>query len=279
MNTVTRMLLIPEDQYKDPTNLLLESKIPNDRKIRLLNNLMLKKMDKKPEQINLKAIINSNLTAEQKARLIDKIQTKTVELGIQSEEPDNLEESIFSTPRSEFATPASQQTSQQTTPVSESSSSRTNLMKSFATESPKLETDVDTPPPISPRKSKMQPFQPDIGEALTLGIRSIPGLINGRGQVIKPDGTTVFRSNLLLIVNYLLDNQITRKPNGLDLVVAAIRQNKPSLLNFITNPGIQNQDTWQQLQQQSEASTSRQIVPEASEESEDYTRPSKRKRL
>ena len=66
MNTVTKMLLIPEDQYKKTVKPDLDK--PTHKKIKLFNADMLKKQDVKPKS-ELRVLLESDLPPEQKAKI------------------------------------------------------------------------------------------------------------------------------------------------------------------------------------------------------------------
>ena len=99
MNTVTKMLLIPEDQYKKPVKPDLDK--PTHKKIKLFNSDMLKKLDAKPKS-ELRVLLESDLPPEQKAKIIEaKLKKTLVQTGVQAntQEEDDEPTLIASTPK------------------------------------------------------------------------------------------------------------------------------------------------------------------------------------
>lgn len=254
MNTVTKMLLIPEDRFRDPANLILTSNIPSDRKVRLINQIKMKELDKQKGNQNFQAIINSKLTPLQKKKLLENFfgeQKLKVETGVQVDSYDDVQmddSSEFETPSSSLDTtildsqlqsePSSPTTKEKIDPIELPPLQRSPLIKS-------LRVSAIGAAGLTPKSKKK------VDECLKSGVKSIIGLVKNEG-IVNDTGIIMRYSNIDSVVKYLTTNDTGRKPIGTDVVVEAIRTKKPYLKALITNPVVLGDKSWKALQKSSE---------------------------
>lgn len=275
MNTLTRMVLIPEDQYSRrcrrgvsklfDINPIMNSDLPHGQKVRLINELMLLKTNVKPSlplEQQMKPIISSNLSSNMKIKLLQKILDKPKEaleeptFVYEEDEQNKYEETdddseLFATPRS---------------------GSAVELSTSF--ETPKA---IATLPKISQdemvrRITRYQDTKEAIQkekDSVVLALRDIPGLFSTDGKVINKEGTVYKTSDIKNIVDFMFNETgVMRTPHGLPHVLSVIKEKKPELLKFVRNPNFSTLPSWRALSKQLGTVTYRQTAQEVSEESD-----------
>ena len=309
MNTITRMLLVPEDRFNDPTNILIRADMPTDRKVRLINNLKIR--NKKSEKQDLNAILHSNLSAAQKQKIIDGVYggaKMKVDTGVQPENQTSDDTTMeFETPKSELSRSDGDTTmlnldawtiqDKPETPLippqNKSSWSLFDLPSSLMNLKDQLKTPLDPQQvqPMIPSTSQAAKNAPATTRTMTgllpeskpkskiddleVAIRNIPSLITADNKVMKDDGKVYTRSNLTDIIKYLKsETGAYKKPDGAGYIIEVIRQEKPELLKLIKNPTISRKTeprTWAEAQKSSDKVTYRRKAEVASEESDDFS--------
>lgn len=265
MNTITKMLLVPEDRFKDPVNLILSSDLPSDRKVRLANQVKLKQLDLK-QQENIEAILNAELSITEKKALL---------------------ENFYNTSRTEEDTPQEVQNN-----VSEEADLDQTLI---APQTPKKPEPLPQLPPIElspivkpsklsaissvPTSSRIARIATQNNEKMTLLLRhalqAIPGLVMG-DKISTYEHIPLKNSNFNTIVNYLTSYNTGTKPHGTNHVLKVIREKYPRIMQFVTNPSVLSTEPstseqfddqqWEALQTAYDMHIQNQKAQEASEE-------------
>lgn len=277
MNTITRMVLIPEDQYNKKCkrssklfdiNPIMKSDLPQDQKVRLLNELhelMLKKTTLKkaePLEKQLRPIISSNLSSNMKIKLLERVlEKKSI---AEKEEPKEEQTYIYENEESDesgdFSTPLN-------TSLAETSIQTPKITALL----PQIDTDEITRR-ITRYQNSKEMLQKE-KDSMVSALLSLPELFNKDGKVIKDNGDIYLSSNIRNIVDYMFNETgVLPTPRGLPRVLSVIKEKKPELMSRIRNPNYSTLPSWRQLNARYSKLTYRQKTPEASEESEDSTK-------
>lgn len=196
MNTVTKMYLVSEDQYKrhvlkpSITRRMLNKNLPTETKVKFINNML--------------------------------ARTKDQYLEPRTEYMDNQREPSES---SEFESAFSHDPSNET--LIDTKSDDTTLPISSPSRVA-VEKVRYTPYPVS-KKS-------DSEEKLTALIKSIPNLVHSNNKIINESGVPLNASSLSEIVNFCLSvGTRTKLPNGSKRVLAQLRTKYPNAISLIKN--------------------------------------------
>lgn len=215
MNTVTRMILIPEDQYRrghtrpTPIKRILNKNLPYQIKLNMLNH------PKKKEDALTKFL---------------DLLTKSIE-----KKPDV--QSKAETPRMDQSS-IGQESYYQDVGEVENLAERSIIPPAVITSTPKPSKKL--PDPIVPSTLLQFPDNSPkhhnlITKELENKLRSIPNLVNTNNQVLKDHGEVIRRSNVAEIVSYLrTKSPKTRAPDGYAYVISKIAEH-PSIDNLILN--------------------------------------------
>lgn len=197
MNSITKMVLISEDQYRrkcmdnkeDSLDIqpLLNANLPTDVKVKFINDLVLKRESKKPKP-----------EAQPPLREDDEND------GHQETESTVDDDDQFITP--DTSTPKFQ---------GDASTSRSEL--------------VDNMPASPVLKTRTR--------ALELGLRSLVDLVDDKGLILREDGSRIRNSKVKHVVDYLRSfADMKLSPPGAARVIDYISKERPALLSLVSNP-------------------------------------------
>lgn len=214
MNTTTRMVLIPEDQYNNNVNKrkqtdfepIMSSDLPNSVKVKLINQLMMQD-DMKKEKAKEKD--ESRLRNELKARY-RMYQDIKKEEGNESSDGNNIK---FDGSEDSF---------------------HTTLDNTYnnETEEPSKNSPFYRQPSSS---SSSTPQQTRTNDLLSL-LKKESDLVGSDNKIISDDGK-IKGSDIERIVEYLQSKNYTgRAPNGTTEVLKYIKENCRECLSHINNP-------------------------------------------
>ena len=230
MNTVTRMYLVSEDQYKrnvlrpSITRRMLNKNLPTETKVKFINDMMARSGEKYDQPIYPQYEANSS-QSEQYAPT----STQSRSDFIVSEED--------SSPEPQFETGEDQSSSK---PVYETMISDYPMT---STPAPSAKQYPITPyPKESPSESLSKETSATKARAkreLELAIRSIDGLVNENDEILDLYGNPIFHSKVDKIVDHfrvVVSNK--RVPNGYLRVAHALMLHKPAIKKLIANKKV-----------------------------------------
>lgn len=239
MNNVTKMVLIPEEQYyrlndikKHNIDSLLSSNLPQHIKMQAINH----HVNRDTKRTNLGPVVFSSNKTEIKSPLENEQMKNESSAYSQSlDSPIKDQSSFFSNPS--------------TTHVHSIEHAHVPVAKLF------LPTDYSTPKAVDNKKnlqklssddnqpilkpSKPSPAQTRL-DAFEMSLRNLP-VVNSDGKVLDKDGKPMLGSNISQISRYLRSNMNDRKKTliiGLERVLRSIKENNPAILKNVYNLNI-----------------------------------------
>lgn len=222
MNTVTRMVLLSEDQYRRSFNKpsaakrLLNKNLPIETKVNYLNTAIAKTNDNFP---NLRSDNNQNKVQAILHAIAQSLENEKVE-------DTNINRTVDNT---------KQETEEVVESMQENDTQNMNYehqqLHSLGDEIPRP-IFTSTPGPTQPLNFTDESSNQSLKQAL----RGIPNLLDRSSRIIREDGTIIRGSKLKTIVNYLVTKSPKeKKPNGYNFILDKIIYEYPLLFKHIKN--------------------------------------------
>ena len=225
MNTVTRMYLISEYQYKrnilrpSVTRRMLNKNLPTETKVKFINDMLARSGEKYDQAILQQYPSNSqqyeHSSAHSRSDFIVSEEDSVPDPSTEQSEDEFSSKPIYETMISDIpmtSTPAPPTKQYPVTPY------------------PK-----DSPTTSQEGSSKKQRKKRE----LELAIRSIDGLVNEKNQILDLNGQPIFHSKLSEIIDYFRKIATNKRvPNGYLRVTHALMLHKPESKKLIQNKKI-----------------------------------------
>lgn len=261
MNSVTRMFLVSEDQYKrnvyrplSKAQKIMNRNIPVSTKVKFLNNMITKPTQGRDG--NFLEFLNKMVSKPSKEREGHVLEYQEVN-SKKSDEPavaydDNGEEEMKSEQSIDNETMkwdshgATLFNPAHPPPQSNSFASSIQSPMQFAPiqsamQTPSIHRPIELPLLPSSTSTPRPSFSPDKFE---MALRNVDDLVDEAGAILTEEGEPIYASDIKKIVNHLhlaRPRASLRKPNGTDRVLEHIIFNEPQLKDFIKNQVIIDQ--------------------------------------
>lgn len=245
MNSFTKMILIPEDEYKrrcfgnsvDPIQSILTTNIPIDSKIRLANNVLMNNLEIQQQKRNQEIERQNNYT--------EQASPERFEISnIRNEKPDHS-----------YNTAAGESSIYDTISGDMVENPRALNFDEAIISTPLLNSNK-----IVAQSEKLnQVRSPNKAVSLELALNNIQTLVSEDGKILRSDGTKIHNSDIKRIVKFLClfktsDVKKMITPPGTERVISEIEK-LPYLFDLINNsPAVKRfgdkgvtYNTWKKL--------------------------------